>query len=56
MLSKPPYEIKTGHDGKRYIVFPNNYERENYEKRNPGEMDNYSPACFGQYDNAYCID
>lgn len=53
MKTKLPYDIKQGHDGNWYIVFASNYEREEFNKRNPGEIDGYPVCCFSGYENAH---
>lgn len=53
MKTQSPYDIKRGNDGKWYIVFANSYEREQFDKHNPGKFDSWRHACFGQFDNAY---
>lgn len=55
MKTKPPYDVKIGTDGKTYIVFPSNHERDEFAKRNPGAFSNYLPTSFGQFDNAYQV-
>jgi hypothetical protein len=50
-----PYKIEKGYDGKMYAVFPSSYDREQFNKRNPGELDLLPVACFGQYENAHCL-
>lgn len=45
-------EIKTGLDGKKYMVFPFNLDCEEYMEKN---NINAPIACFGQYENAYLL-
>ncbi len=52
-----PYEVKTGLDGKRYAVFQNSYERDYFMENDPKRrLDGFRPACFGQFDNAVCLE
>ena len=47
------YQVRMGHDGKIYAVFPNEYERWQFHNRWPHVFENCPPACFGQFDNAF---
>lgn len=50
------YQVQTGIDGKRYAVFRNSYERDTFCEKCPGLFDGFRPACFGQFDNAFCLE
>ncbi len=52
---KSLFDIKIGHDNKWYAVFPSNFEREDYAREYPLEVNNFQPASYGQFDNAYCL-
>lgn len=51
-----PYEIRTGLDGKRYAVFANCNDRDDFHEACPDLFAGCRPACFGQFDNAFCIE
>lgn len=49
--------LKTGLDGRLYVVFPNCSALDLYRERDPHKR--YAGKrtyCFGQYDNAICVD
>ena len=55
-MEKPKdYETKTGFDGLSYAVFPSSYERELFMEQNPTLVAGLRVACFGQFENAFCL-
>lgn len=50
-------DIKTGLDGKLYVVFPNSYALEQYMRIDPMQRYRGLQVCsFGQFENAFCLD
>jgi hypothetical protein len=50
-------QIKTGLDGKLYVVFPNACALWLYMERDPHRRyEGKRIFCFGQYDNAICLE
>lgn len=51
-----PYEVRTGHDGKRYAVFANSAVRDDFAAACPDLFKGCRPSSCGQFDNAFQID
>lgn len=52
-----PFEVKTGLDGKKYAVFQNGYERDVFMENDAlKRLNGFRSACFGQFDNAVCLE